>query len=342
MVLGVLAAGLAGCSIAPYASETTALNTAAAQFKAAVSGDAPVTTARTSAGKARLIEFLAEGSIPPFADCSTETTAAANFDADVAAGKPAEVVDQSYHALVQTPACGWTLALEPNPPAAAAAPPIVKALNDYYAGVAAIAAASSVQQVVDATTKATAAASALAALAPFPGGGTAAKIAAVAIDDLVKYGLQAAQYHALERVLGDVDPLLDPAQGPIVAALRVQQGYWISQVSFFAGDGASALHKAFDTARDAQVRFTLYQAAEPILDDLAADQQAVRTDPATAVHALIAAHHKLYATLRAHKGQLSSVLAAAQDMAGSAKTLTGSPAGGHGGKATAKPGATEG
>lgn len=317
LLVVVASAGMSGCALTANQTEITGLSDAASQFKSAVSGGAPAAAARADANKARLVGFIARGQIPPVSACAPPTALERAFDADVAQGNATAAA--SWQALLKSPSCNWGLDLEPAAPGSSTPQPIVGALDDYYSGVAAIASATSVQQVVDATNKATGAVTTLASLVP--GVAAPARAASALIGKLVQYGLRAAQYRALEIVLGDVDSTLDQASGPIIASLRVQQGYWISQTALFAGDGVSALRDAFAAAP--ADRLALLQVSQPILDDFATQQRRVRADPGAAYQALVTAHHKLYAALKSNKGQLAGVLAAARDIAGSAQTLAG-------------------
>ena len=334
LALGAIvgASAVAACAVSGVSTETTALSSAATQFKSVATATSPIPAAEATLTQARMLQAAAGGSIQPLVvSCGAQTQSLqAKFNSDLSTGQPAETLDADYAALLSAPSCG-------TPVAASAAPmkqvELIVDLDAYFPALQALATAK------DATTFDTAANSLSTAISGFAkAAGASARVqtASSVFSKLAQSALQDAQYQAMKRYVADMDPLLAQAAPAITSALRLQQSYYITVVSGDARESAGILNRLYQypsVRNQPSLALAVYTASVPIVTEFESEQASVRTDPATAVKALVNAHHALYEALQTGKGQLSLIVPSVTDIANSAQSLISPPS------AAAKPAA---
>ena len=316
----ISASGLSACTTAGVSTETTALNDAAAHFEAVATATSPISAAEANVAQARMLQAAVGGSIEPLnVSCSAQMQALqAKFTSDVAAGQPAETLNADYAALLSVPSCG--------PPAAPAASPVeqidlIVDLNAYFTALEALGTAK------DATTFDTAAnglSTAISGFAAAAGVGAPEQATAGVFSKLAQTALQDAEYQAMKRYVSDMDGLLARAAPAIVSALRVEQTYYMTVIENDAGESAGILNQVYQSpavTRQSSTALAVYAASAPIITGIQSEQASARIDPATAVKALITAHHALLLALQSDKGQFPAIVSSVTDIANSASAF---------------------
>jgi hypothetical protein len=326
LALGVIvgASGLSACAVSGVSSETTALNTAALQFKSVATAASPIPAAEAALAQARMLQAATGGSIQPLTDTCGERvkTLQAKFNDDVTKSQPVATLDADYAALIAAPACGVPAAPDAAP---MKVDPLITDLEAYFAALQALATAK------DAAAFGTAAdslATSITSFAKAAGGNATEQAASAVFSKLAQSALQDAEYKAMKLYVSDMDPLLAQAAPAIISALRAQQSYYISVVTNDANEGADILNKLYQNPtviKDPSIALAVYAASAQIESELQSEQVSVRTDPATAVAALVNAHHALYEALQANNGQFSAIVSSLTNIATSAESLISTP-----------------
>lgn len=204
----------------------------------------------------------------------------------------------------------------PTPIASVTFAPASDALSKYFTGIETLASATDVAGVE----------AAYGGLATTAGSlGTALKgpayvgPAATLLGKIADTGLEAQQYEALRTIVLSMDPLLAQSAPTLIAQMRVQQGWDMLVVADEASDTAGLVTGELNEptlVSNPAMRAQLYPSLRAPLDDANAKLATLsKSDPATAVRALVSAHHLLAEALRTNKGQFSSALIAAQSLA---------------------------
>ncbi|WP_321932217.1 hypothetical protein [Paraburkholderia guartelaensis] len=233
-------------------------------------------------------------------------------------GEPTATLDADYAALLSAPSCGARAASGAAPEEQVA---LIVDLDAYFVALEALGTAK------DETTFDKAATNLSASIASFAKGvgASAPEQAAPGIfSKLAQATLQDAEYQAMRKYVVDMDPLLAQNAPAVTSALRLQQAYYMTVVASDASESAGILNKLYRdpvVTKDRSTTLAFYAASVPIVAGFEGEQTSVRTDPATAVKALVTAHHALYAALQTDKEQFPAIVSSVTDLAASAGAL---------------------